>query len=98
MRYQGFVWAGIYVEDITASISFYKEALGLPLLNQGEHWAHFDAGDGALLELFSGGERSNAVKKPGEQSIIVGLRVADLARTVEELERKGVHFTGDMGE
>jgi predicted enzyme related to lactoylglutathione lyase len=98
MRYQGFVWSGIHVEDMAEMICFYEDVLGLPLLGQDEGWAHFDAGDGALLELFSGGQRSHTVKKPSEQSIAIGLRVADLAQAVEELERKEVHFIGDTGE
>jgi predicted enzyme related to lactoylglutathione lyase len=83
---------------MAAMILFYRDVLCLPLLNQGEGWAHFDAGDGALLELFGGGQRSHSVKKPSEQSISIGLRVADLAQAVEKLERKGVHLIGDTGE
>ena len=52
IKYQGIVWAGIFAQDMEASISFYKEVLGLPLLGKGDNWAHFDAGNGELLELF----------------------------------------------
>jgi catechol 2,3-dioxygenase-like lactoylglutathione lyase family enzyme len=55
MKYKGFIWAGLLVEDLPASIVFYRDVLGLPLLREGEGWAHFDAGEGAVLELFSGG-------------------------------------------
>ena len=36
MKYLGLVWAGVYVEDLRASVSFYQDILGLPLLAQGE--------------------------------------------------------------
>ena len=92
MKYQGLIWAGIYVEDLGASISFYQNVLGLPLLGQGEGWAHFDSGSGTLLELFTGGTSSKEPKRPHQQSIVLGFRVDDLDVAVAELKEKGVHF------
>ena len=42
MNYRGLIWAGVYVQDLEASISFYRDVLSLPLLDHGEDWAHFD--------------------------------------------------------
>lgn len=98
MNYQGLIWVGLYVEDLQASIVFYRDVMGLPLLGQGDDWAHFDAGNDSLLELFSGGKASSKPKAPAQQSIVFGLRVDDLARSVAELKGKGVQFTGDVGE
>ena len=95
MKYLGLVWAGIYVEDLEASISFYQNALGLTLLDQGDEWAHFDSGAGTLLELFTGGTATAEPKKPHQQSIVLSLRVEELDRVVAELEEKGVHFDPD---
>ncbi len=92
MKYEGLIWAGIYIQDLEASISFYENVLGLPLLNQGEDWAHFDLGAGTLLELFIDGKRRQEPKKPDQQSIVLGLRVDNLDRAVSELENKGVQF------
>ena len=92
MKYQGLVWAGVYVEDMRASVSFYQDVLGLPLFAQGEDWAHFDSGAGTLLELFTGGRSTQAPKKPDQQSIVLGLRVDNLDRAVAELQQKGVQF------
>ncbi len=75
MEYRGLIWAGIYVEDLEACISFYQKVLGLPLLGQGEDWAHFHLGAGTLLELFTGGKRRQEPKQPNQQSIVLGLRV-----------------------
>lgn len=92
MQYQGLIWAGVYVEDLDVSMSFYQNTLGLPLLGKGEDWAHFDSGGGTLLELFTGGNRSQEPKKPDQQSIVIGLRVDDLDRAIAQLEQRGVLF------
>ena len=92
MRYQGLVWAGVHVQDLEASISFYQDTLGLPLLGRGPDWAHFDSGAGTLLELFTGGTATPEPKQPHQQSIVLGLRVEDLDRAVAELKGRGVSF------
>jgi predicted enzyme related to lactoylglutathione lyase len=96
MEHLGFLWAGVLVEDMAGAISFYRDVLGLPLLDQGEGWAHFEAGHGALLELMSGGIAAQAPKRPDEQSIVLGLRVTDLERASAELELAAVHL-GETG-
>ena len=98
MKYCGFVWAGVFVEDLKASITFYEDVLGLPLLEEGDDWAHFDAGNGSLLELFSGGKARQAAKEADQQSIVLGLRVDDLNSAIAELKGRGVQFTDDIGE
>lgn len=98
MKYQGFIWAGLWVQDLEACIAFYRDGLGLPLLGQDQDWAQFEVADGAMLELMSGGKASQMPKKPDQQSIILGLRVADLDDAIVELKSKGVVFLGDIGE
>lgn len=99
MNYQGLIWAGVYVEDLDAAVEFYRHMLGLPFLGKGEDWAHFDAGAGAMLELFTGGNAQASAKTPAQQSIVLGLRVDDLDRAVETLEGRGVQFIpGGRGE
>ena len=98
MKYHGFIWAGIFVQDLAKSILFYRDVLGLPLLRNDEDFAHFDAGDGALLELFSGGRAHHAPKKADQQSIRFGLRVDDLDEAIAELQERGVGFPEGVGE
>lgn len=98
MKYQGFIWAGLFVEDMEASVSFYRDVLGLSLLGQGEGWAHLDAGNGALFELMGSGKASHEPKEPDQQPIILGLRVEDLDSAIVELKQKGVNFISDVGE
>jgi len=98
MKYRGLAWAGLYVEDFEASIVFYKDVLGLTFIAKGDDWAHFDAGNGMLLELFTGGKASEQPKRPDQQSLVLGLRVDDLDAAIAELQQKGVQFIGDIGE
>ena len=99
MNYRGLIWAGIYVQDLDACITFYRDVLGLPQLGRGEDWAHFDSGSGSLLELFTGGTRAELPKKPDQQSIVLGLRVDNLDQAVGELTERGVQFIpGESGE
>jgi lactoylglutathione lyase len=98
MKYHGPIWLGLFVEDLESSVRFYQHVMGLPLLAKGDEWAHFDSGNGSLLELFSGGSASLEPKMPVQQSITVGFRVEDLDSSIAELKRKGVRFIGEVGE
>jgi len=93
MQYQGFIWIGLTVEDLPASVVFYRDVLGLPLLSQGEDWAHFDAGGGGLFELSSGGKAEAQPKTEAQQPLVVGLRVKDMDGAMVELQAKGIRFT-----
>ena len=98
MNSQGIAWAGIFVEDMESSVRFYRDVLGLRLLNRGDGWAHFDAGNGAMVELFDGGTAQTAPKGPDRQSIVLGMRVDDLDVVHAELSQKGVVFLGEIGQ
>ena len=98
MKYRGISWAGLYVEDMEKAIAFYREVLGLPFLRQGEGWAHFDASNEALFELFSDGKASSAPKGPEQQSLSIAFRVDDLNSSMEELRDRGVDFVGEIGQ
>jgi predicted enzyme related to lactoylglutathione lyase len=98
MKYLGFAWGGLFVENLEASVSFYRDVLGLILLGKGEDWAHFNAGNEALFELMSGGKASRQPKEPEQQAITLGLRVGNLDRAVAELKQKGISFDSDIGE
>ena len=98
MKYLGFIWSGLLVEDLEASVIFYRDVMGLKLLGKGEDWAHFDAGRGALFELMSGGKAAPQPKSAVQQPVILGLRVDNLDQTVAELKRKGVRFVDEIGQ
>jgi predicted enzyme related to lactoylglutathione lyase len=97
IQYQGFIWIGLFVEDLPAAVAFYRDVLGLGLLDKGDDWAHFDAGDEALFELFGGGKAARAPKDPAQQPLVVGLRVKDMDHAMAELQAKGILFTETGG-
>lgn len=97
IEYKGIVWVGIYVEDFESSVTFYQKILGLRLIGQKGGYAHFDAGNGALLELFSGGKRHTEEKGVDKQSSMAALLVDNLAKTKEILKSRGVQFTANEG-
>src|SRR6185436_19917635 len=98
MNYQGFIWAGLRVENLEASIAFYRDVLGLTLLAHGDDWAHLEAGNSALFELLSGGKAAHAPKTAEQQPLVLGLRVENLDQTVAQLKQKGVNFISPIGE
>ena len=98
MRYQGFIWAGLLVSDLERAISFYRDALGLPLIGRDERCALFDACNGALFELWPTGMASPSPKTPERQSLRVAFRVDDLDGTISELKGRGIEFIGEVGE
>jgi catechol 2,3-dioxygenase-like lactoylglutathione lyase family enzyme len=98
MRVQGFIRAGLLVSDLEKAIVFYRDVLGLPLIDREERAALFDAGDGALLELWPTGIASTSPKTPEHQSLRVAFKVDDLDVAVSELQGKRVRFIGEIGE
>lgn len=98
MTYRGFIWAGLLVADFERAVTFYRDVLGLPLLERGERSALFDAGDGSLFELWPTGVASDSPKAAAQQSLRVAFRVDDLEGAVSELKGRGVRFVGEVGE
>ena len=93
MQPKGIIWAGLSVQDLAGEIAFYRDVLGLTLRRSGADWAHFEAGGGALFELFSGGQAQEGAKSPAEQALVIGFEVEDLAAEVAVLESRGVRFS-----
>lgn len=80
-----------WVRDMDASVAFYREVLGLPLLRRdGDEWAEFDAGP-IRVALHGGGEAS-----PGNGTVV--FRVADLDEVRIVLTGRGAHVDDHVGE
>jgi lactoylglutathione lyase len=97
----GLAHVAVRVTDLDAAVKFYCDGLGLryvfDLKNEaGEVWlAYLAAGKSGFVELFP-----NAKPKPGEEEWTTGyhhvcLEVDDMARTLEELRRRGLSIEGD---
>lgn len=98
MKYNGYIWAGLFVADLEKEIAFYRDAIGLPFIKQEGAFAFFDAGNGDLFELWPMGVPSPAPKTPAQQSLKVSFRVDNLDEAVAELTARGVQFIDGIGE
>jgi catechol 2,3-dioxygenase-like lactoylglutathione lyase family enzyme len=74
-----------YVTDMEASINFYRETLGLPLVSQ-DYVARFDL-DGVLIELVPLPPGSVV---PGSGNARLCFSVANLHEAVEQMRARGV--------
>ena len=97
MTYQGFIWAGLLVADLEGAVAFYRDVLGLKLLDRDERCAMFDAGGGALFELWPAGVASTSPKGADQQPLRVAFLVENLDAAVLELRERGVVFLGEVG-
>ena len=85
----------IVVSDMSRSVRFYRDTLGIPLKFESPDWTEFATGS-TTLALHSGGvpheyhDTGDQSKTAGSCSI--GFNVDDLDKTYEELNAKGVRF------
>jgi lactoylglutathione lyase len=84
----------VIVSDMTRSIEFYRDKLGIPLKFQSPEWSEFLTG-ATTLALHGGGKpqvpkEGSADKEAGTCSI--GFNVEDVEKTYAELMAKGITF------
>jgi catechol 2,3-dioxygenase-like lactoylglutathione lyase family enzyme len=79
-----------YVTDMEASVAFYRDTLGLPLVSE-DFVARFDL-DGVLIELVPVPPGSVV---PGNGNARLCFSVADLNETVDQLHARGIE-TSDI--
>ena len=85
----------VVVSDMSRSVEFYRDRLGIPLKFQSPDWTEFQTGT-TTLALHGGGVRpttppaGDPTKQAGSCSI--GFNVTDVDKTYEELKAKGINF------
>ena len=85
------------VKDLSKSVEFYHEILGMPIKRQRENWV--DLGQsGALLSLHPANESSPHASTSVDNGILIGLLVGDVASAVDELKSKDVKIHRDIQE
>ncbi len=80
------------VSDMQRSTAWYRDTLGLPQTGAGG-FPEFKLGDNAFLYLIDPKAISGEFTHPNGGPI--ALRVADVAKTREELEARGVEFVNE---
>ena len=81
MSIEGVYATVYYVDDWAASVSFYRDVLGLKALHVERGWAEFAVGKSGTLALHE--------RTPGHPRVEVSLLVGDLEKTLAELEAGG---------
>jgi lactoylglutathione lyase len=85
----------IVVSDMSKSVAFYRDKLGLPLKFESPEWTEFQTG-ATILALHGGGiaknpaNREDSSKAAGTCSI--GFNVENLDKTYTDLKEKGIFF------
>jgi predicted enzyme related to lactoylglutathione lyase len=83
------VW--LPVSDMQRSVVFYRDSLGLEVLEHDGDWSEVTAGD-QRIGLNSGESPA------GDGGAVIAFAVDDMDATVEELKGRGVEFAGEVSE
>jgi lactoylglutathione lyase len=83
----------VVVSDMSKSVEFYRDKLGIPLKFESPEWTEFQTG-ATTLALHGGGV---AKQTGGDQSkyagtCSIGFNVEDVDKTYQDLQAKGVRF------
>src|SRR4029453_2228830 len=85
----------IIVSDMTRSVEFYADKLGIPLKFQSPEWTEFATGN-TTLALQGGGIAQTAAVDDGQSKMAgtcsIGFNVEDVDKTYADLKSKGVNF------
>jgi lactoylglutathione lyase len=82
----------IMVSDMSRSVPFYRDQLGIPLKFESPEWSEFETGT-TVLALHGGGKPGAMPSEPKAGTATIGFYVKDLEGKFNELKRKGVVFT-----
>ena len=76
----------IAVRDKAKAIVFFRDVLGLKLVDENQPGASFECGGGTYLEIYPSAFAGTA------QSTVAGFQVSDLETTMHELRSRGIVF------
>ena len=83
---QGISAIWLPVSDMDRAVAFYRDSLGLEVLEHDGDWSEVTAGDQRI--------GLNASESPaGDGGAVIAFAVEDIETTVDELKGKGVEFT-----
>ena len=88
---QGIATVWLPVTDMEKAVAFYRDSLGLEVIDHDGDWTEVTAGDQRI--------GLNANESPaGDGGAVVAFKVDDIDSTVERLGEDGVEFTDDISE
>lgn len=80
------------VQEMRRAVAFYRDVLGLRLVEDGDDWSAFDV-DGVRVGL-----HDNYGKPVQRGGAVLTLRSTDIRADVEQLQAKGVKFHGKISD
>ena len=86
------VWLGVVVKDMEAQLRFYRDVVGLEVIQAEDSWAHLDLGAGHLLELLALSDEPPEDRKGYRP----GFQVSDIEAARRELVSRGAKPIGDI--
>lgn len=81
----------VMVSDMTRSVQFYRDTLGIPLRLESPEWTEFETGP-TVLALHGGGKPGAKSAEPVAGTASIGFYVENLVQKYDELKAKGVGF------
>ena len=86
----------VNVSDMTRSVEFYRDKLGIKLKFQSEGWTEFQT-ESTTLALHGGGKPQDRSKDHDPKTTYsgtcsIGFNVENVDQVFEQLKAKGVHF------
>jgi len=82
----------VMVSDMSRSIQFYRDKLGLKLRFESPEWTEFETGT-TVLAIHGGGKPAGTSHEPKAGSASIGFYVDNLNGKFNELKGKGVSFS-----
>ena len=90
---KGLVWVGSRTDRYAEMVSFYRDALGLPLEHEEGEFAVFRLPDGSKAEVFGPSDTEHAHFSRGP---VAGFLVDDVEIARGVLEARGIEFIGPV--
>ena len=91
MKVHGVVWAGVRTERFEEAVRFFRDVLGVPLVEVGPDFAWSRLSDSSQFEIFGAGDTEHAHFTTGP---VPEFLVDDVHEAVAELEAAGVEVFG----
>lgn len=87
------------VEDMDRAVAFYRDVLGLRVVDQDQYWTSLDVGGARIGLHWTEGNKIPYVARDDHgphAGACLTLRTDDIRRTVQHLRARGVRFLGDV--
>ena len=93
VRVKGLSWVGVGTDDYDASLRFFTQVLGFPVVDSGDRQAMLQVAPGQQLEIFGAEGRGKQLNTPPT----IAFEVDDVAEASKALVAGGAELIGEPG-